>query len=264
MHTFEATRTEPGTEIDQRVPHHADNMYFAWLFMHSPEQGWEFCPLLDDKGKRVESNGAVVWEVLPSLRRFKIKPGVRGVQTGKAQGDGPIWTGAKARLEGDGWLFIPHNAIAAAKGKRGIVAFGAKVPGGYLVRYDGKRGTIYADAWSRPVSVPGGKIVWEYDQAGFNAFRRDLVKRGIIPAPTERAINVLIRRQEHRARRRIQDVHIPAVAEVVNMEALKLEAMRNILAVAQESHAADAPRGPVNPMAVAAAAAAEASEDDES
>lgn len=206
------------------VPHHTDNMYHPFMFMHHAGTAWECAVMLDKDGKRVEVNGVPVYEILPSLRKFKIRPGVHGIRQGKHDGDGADWLGTRTRRESEGWVFIAPNALSGS-----VQAFGEPVPGGYVVQYNGQRGTIYADAWSAPVMRPGAKkITWIADNTGFAMFRRALIKQAIIAPPDRMVVDALIRVQEQRAGRRITDVHIPAVAVRVEAENVKLMALRTI------------------------------------
>ena len=146
---------------------------------------------------------------LPVLRTFKMKPGLNGVRMGR---NGPDISIAKARFEGDGWKILEYDAHE----------------GGYLQKFDGINGPIFADVWTSPRTLGIGvhsSVLWEKDRDGFNDFRRSLVEKGIISPPDPAVIGAKARLQSKRAGRRINEAHIPHVAKKIDAEAKKLEFM---------------------------------------
>lgn len=219
-----------GTQRSDKLPHGPDNLYYPFLFKHQSIAlgGWEVAPVLDDRGRPLlNPDGDTAYCLIPRLHRFKIIPGIQGVQQGKNEEDGPDFTMAKGTQEQEGWQFLPVNVLP------GFPAFGEKDPegGGYLSEYPAKRGTAYADVWTRP-SVTGtgkkAKTKWSADEVGFQRFRMALVEHGIIALPDQEVIDTLIRMQEDRIHRNLRDVHIPSVKEAVERDGVKLAAMRKI------------------------------------
>ena len=169
---------------------------YQFIFMHNPN-GWEL----------VEWAGEYEW--LPILKRFQIRPGVNGVKQNRR--GGADWAHAKSRFESNGWRFIMPE----------------EVEGGYMVQYEGRGGPVYSDKWTEPRSLGQGRnarIRWEFDQEGYDDFRRGL--KELIGEPDPTVIDLKTTIQERRAVRRVREVHIPAIKMQVEKETARLEAMK--------------------------------------
>jgi hypothetical protein len=169
---------------------------YQFFFMHNPN-GWEMIP--NDDG---------VFEWLPVLKRFELRPGLNGVKVNRR--GGVDYVNAKARFESNGWTFILPEEI----------------DGGYLVEYEGRRGPVYSDRFTTPRALgmgSGARIVWDFDRDAFNDWRRELKERLGEPDPS--VIDMKSTIQRKRSERRAREVHIPAVAAKMEREIKKLEAM---------------------------------------
>ena len=135
---------------------------------------------------------------LPILKTFQLKPGIHGVQMAPKGSKKPRTT----------------NAIAFAKEEMGIefVPWDA-YPGGYLVEYEGMRGTVYADVWTEIALVKQGRRRTTYhsfgpegcpaasDGVSWNAWRQSLLKDDILAAPDRAGVRFAIKIQTARAMR---------------------------------------------------------------
>jgi hypothetical protein len=244
-HKFQGRRSTGATPQATKVPHHPDNLYHRFYFMNH-EDGWEVAPLLTDEGDQaVGQGGRVQYVCVPVLVKFKLIPGVNGIRQGKTDADGPDYASAKARREDQGWRFIPVNALDA------FPSFGVSEPGGYVAEWDGARGTIYSDIWTRPVLRGRGKdakVSWTFDRVGYQRFRIALVEQGIIPLPDAQALETKIKIQANRAERHMEDVHVPKIAAKVERETQKLLAMEQIRDQVEDNgaiHTAEDADGPL-------------------
>lgn len=140
----------------------------------------------------------LVWDVrggrlLPSLREFRLEPGVAGVEELKGRFDGDA-TRALAELAKNGWKLVPRGPVRA---------FGADAPD-YCLRYDGHRGPVHLDAWRRPVQI-GSRVELEHDVDGFNDWLASLVEGGLIPPCPETVKRALRLRFERGMRKRLSN-----------------------------------------------------------
>ncbi len=116
-----------------------------WFYMHHPNR-WMF----------------VDGEWLPQLAKFQIEPGLNAVDK---RGDHTI---AKAQAEKKGWTLLPWDCIPEL--------------GAYIREFDGRNGYVYLSAWEQVKQV-GTQTYIKSDEAGYRDFLRELLKRGIVPAP---------------------------------------------------------------------------------
>lgn len=102
-------------------------------------------------------------QIVPYVKHFSLEPGVRGVEpNGQA-------TEALARQTAKGWIPIPENARDPDDPEET-----------YLTVYDGKYGPVWCTEWQ--ILYPGSSTV-DCDEAGYTAFLRDLMARGVLPSP---------------------------------------------------------------------------------
>ena len=128
-------------------------------------------------------------ELLPHLAKFRLAPGVNGVEP---TGDYLV---AKAGFERRGWSVIPWNCL------EDFEAFGESYSE-YLQYFEGKGGAIYTEIWVRPVQTTGGVPRWNFDEAGYRKFQRDLIKGGHVPEPDPSRLDVI----ESKAQARIDRI----------------------------------------------------------
>jgi hypothetical protein len=231
--------SEPKGAID-KLPHGADNSYFPFEFVSHPNS-WEVCPIVDDNGTpkigpvptgEINEDGAPVTEMaplyewLPRLKKFFHMPGVNGVGTGKRGTNKPNLDRAILKLAKEGWTRIPWDAF----------------PDGYIVEFDGARGTIYASVFMYPEVVGSGDratLTWDWQHPKsiaakkaitYNDFRRSLVVRGTVPPLTRRTRNAVTDVAKNRAKRWHKHAHVPAVAERIADNAARLKAARTLKA----------------------------------
>ena len=112
-------------------------------------------------------------EVLPCLHELRQSPGVENVSP-----RGADMTPAISKKLKDGWTIIPHNVIE----------------GGYVRKFDGYRGPVHLSRWQTPrqIGLRAAKPV--VDLVGYHEFLRDLLKRGIVPAPLPEVLDELVDR----------------------------------------------------------------------
>ena len=197
MHTFERQKATSKATIstDDRLPGWPRPKF---IYAHSP-MSWEWS---------VEHE-----RFLPRLKRINIMPGTSGIRKG-AGGHAPMI----ANLQSQGWTVLPDDMQVIYTDEGGKLAKDTH----YMVAYQGRRGTTYADVWERPVVIGGGasaSVDWSslYDVDGFNAWRASLLDSGAVPPPNPAVLAGLVQRQERRAGRRINDAHdgAPHVQRIV-------------------------------------------------
>jgi len=222
---FEGRRTTSPEKSQDKMPHGPDNRYFPWEYMHHGNS-WECVPVLDEAG---EETGNYEW--LPVVKPFHWHPGVNGVKNGPKGSDSPDPDQARGKMAREGWHFIPWDAF----------------PGGYIVEYDGQRGTVYADVWMAPYvhgHGPRAVVNWERegpdcpaiaeDGISFNAWRRSLVTSGLVPEITRLAMARRIKIQENRLDRRIMQAANMPSARVQEKAAQAEEVLQAMKASAPE------------------------------
>lgn len=182
-----------------------------FLYVHNPDS-WEF------------SQERHEW--LPRLKKFKLIPGCNGVRAG---GD---YAEAKAHFESrEGWIFLPLT-LAVCYTEDGLLVEGQ----GYRRWWDGIGGRVYDDVWSIPAQIGVGKharVVWEFDQRGYDEWRSRLVRTGVIPAVIPAVQGAVIDLQSLRVERSAGQAHAganPAIQAKHARNTERLEAMHRSLA----------------------------------
>lgn len=175
---------------------------------------------------------------LPQLKTIPLIPGVNGCRQGP-DGHLPVLVA----LRQDRWTPIDDQiAIKITDPDTGKIVDDA----GYLLEWEGRRGPHYSDAWCTPMLLGSGRnasVDWStgFDVAGYNVWRLWLVESGTIEKPSPAVMAQLLKVQEKRASRRINESHDgnPHIQAHVKAEMDKLEAMRSA------SNGADKKRRPV-------------------
>jgi len=189
-----------------------------FLLMWHPE-GWDYLVTGTD-----EETGELTGEWLPQIVKFPFTPGVNGVKEG---GD---YHQAKSEYEKQGWVFLdPHIVILRSNDDGRIVK-----ENGYRQIFNGVRGDIWTDIWSRPVLMGSGnrkRVDWvaDYDNRGKLEWRRYLVAKEIIPLPDPAVLEHKIKIQSRRASRRASDAHAGAPPQLLaaqDAKEAKLAAMK--------------------------------------
>lgn len=144
-------------------------------------------------------------EVLPALHKLHKSPGQDNVSP-KNGGDMGGAIGTKVR---DGWVMIPHDVI----------------PGGYVKKFDGARGAVHLSVWETPRQV--GRRVYdpETDTAGYYAFLRDLMARGIIQQPAQVVLEDIVARAQSAVDRAAAHTATEAGKAIYERELEKLHAV---------------------------------------
>lgn len=145
-----------------------------WIYLHHPHR-WDI--ELDEEGTA---------HLVPTLRRFLFEPGLSGVEQHRGQAQGNPTRALASRSEW-GWYAIPTTLEVPAWGGR---------ERGYVRVYDGHRGLVHLDIWTRPYAL-GGRVELDFDLAGRLAFKLELLSSGIVKPPTDpvrRAIRNKFRR----------------------------------------------------------------------
>jgi len=179
-----------------------------FLLVHSPAS-WEFHPTL------------LRW--LPRIKRQPITPGVNGCKAGR-NGHLPLVVSLRER----GFIVIDDDAKVIYHDEDGDLV----EDHGYMVKYDGQRGAMYAEIWARPAILGYGRNAstdWssQYDVAGFDLWRASLVDEGLIRQPSPAVLAQVMDRQQSRADRRLKEAHdgAPHIQRHVEGEKATLAAM---------------------------------------
>tara|TARA_R110002124_G_scaffold48723_3_gene143582 strand:+ start:2320 stop:3000 length:681 start_codon:yes stop_codon:yes gene_type:complete len=199
-----------------------------WVYMFHPNS-WDL----------IEGQDGAEW--LPKLRHWTQKAGVNGIR-GLRGGEGINETAARARFVDDGWIFITPESVEA------WIDNGPN-DSGYLRALDGTRGPVFVDIWSIPEKIGAGRnaqVVFSRDKEGFDDFRRELLKRGMIPEIQDAVVKMYVKRQRKRAGRRRSQSHNPVVAAGIDKENVKLEAMKTAKAKKASKKKAKATKGASN------------------
>lgn len=130
-----------------------------FLFCHHPER-WQVM------------NG----EVLPALHKLSQDPGVANVSP-RGGGDMSPAIGIKVK---NGWTIIPHDVIE----------------GGYVRKFEGAYGAIHLTKWETPRQHGLRAYDPKTDGAGYRAFLKDLLDRGVVQPPPSHILDVLISRAQ--------------------------------------------------------------------
>ena len=168
-----------------------------FIFMHHPNT-WDLVETEDG------------YEVLPILTKFQLVAGLNGVKL--RPGGGVDSTAARASFMDQGWVFIDDK----------------KIEGGYLREFEGVRGPIYVDKWTTPRVIgngPRGRVIWDTDKEGYNAFRRSLLEDGTIEKPDPSALDWKIELLEKQIDRRVKSSHIPKIQKEVEKVTEQKEAL---------------------------------------
>ena len=94
-----------------------------------------------------------------------------------------------------------------------------------MVRYTvAGGGYVHLLRFDEPRNI-GNRTSLRTDEEGYNAWRLQLVEAGIIDPPESEVIEELLERQRTRISRSERDIHIPAVAQRLEVETAKLDEM---------------------------------------
>lgn len=198
-----------------------------FLLMHHP-MGWEFVE---------QASGQSEW--LPRLKAFRLLSGVNGVKSPKEGG----WIHARAEHEAQGWTFIAPDVDVDGVS-------------GYLRSYRGRNGKIYKDRWTTPHVIGKGRnarVSWTFDQAGYDTWRRGLVRDGHVPPIDPAVREEMSTIQRNRVQRRASDAHDganPILREAQANRVARLEAMTREEVIAATPDGGQSPpvkRGPGRP-----------------
>ena len=179
-----------------------------WVYMFHPNS-WDLTPT---------SDGEFEW--LPKLRRWTQQAGINGIKSLRG-GEGINETAARARFIDDGWIFIDPEAVDKWLDNSGNDS-------GYLRALDGVSGPIFVNIWAIPERIGAGrnaKVTFDYDREGFNDFRRELLKREIIPPIQDAVLKMYVKRQRTRSTRNVSQSHNPIVAAGIEKEQKRLKGM---------------------------------------
>ena len=164
---------------------------------------------------------------LPKLKVHRLVPGVNGVRKGAGG-----WSTYFGRLVGDGCTIIdplPADGVLVT-GEDGDLeqAPGYMIP--WPARGRGRKGTHYAMVWATPTTVGRGRnasVQWDFDEAGFDAWRSRLLETGAIPTPKPADVGQQLIIQRKRAERHIRGAHdgAPHIQAKVEAEQGRLIAM---------------------------------------
>ena len=182
-----------------------------WVYMFHPNS-WDFIEYED---------GTSEW--LPLLKKWQQVPGVNGIKG--LRGGGINETAAKSRFVDDGWIFIEPEACDWVDNEPN--------DSGYLRAIEGKYGTVWVDIWALPETIGAGRnatVTFSRDKDGFNEFRRQLLRRDIIPAIQPGVVKLYAKRQRRRADRKVSQIHNPIVAKHIEKEQTKLASMNKTIA----------------------------------
>ncbi len=135
-------------------------------------------PLRWDWSTESYDESGVGW--LPSVSPLFLTPGCNGV------GDGNVWDLAAVRTRKAGWHIImpddprlgPHQHYMQRLPARG-------------------RAAVWASIWES-VSVLGGQVRWQHDDAGYRSFLRHIVEAGIVSPMDDVTRDAMIHRMRER------------------------------------------------------------------
>tara|TARA_Y100001963_G_scaffold136962_1_gene200153 strand:- start:130 stop:831 length:702 start_codon:yes stop_codon:yes gene_type:complete len=168
------------------------------------------------------------FEWLPRLRKWRQIAGINGIRDNRSGGiDESI---ARARFISDGWQFIEPEACEWVDNQPGDLGYLRNIE----VRDGRVRGSLtttsvrHVDIWTIPEQVGFGRnapVNFSRDKEGYNEFRRQLLKRGMIAPIHTSVAKMYTKRQRNLIDRRRNQVHNPIVAARLEEQNRKLEAM---------------------------------------
>ena len=169
---------------------------------------------------------------LPVLKQHNLVPGVNGVKRGSGG-----WATYFGRLVSDGCTIVdplPVGGVVVTDEEGELEeAPGYMIP--WPARGRGRKGTHYAMVWATPAGVGRGRnasVQWDFDEAGFDAWRARLLDTGAIPHPKPADVGHKLIIQRKRAERHIKGAHdgAPHVQRKVEAEQGRLVAMETATA----------------------------------
>ena len=169
---------------------------------------------------------------LPVLKQHNLVPGVNGVKRGSGG-----WATYFGRLVSDGCIIVdplPVGGVVVTDEEGELEeAPGYMIP--WPARGRGRKGTHYAMVWATPSVVGRGRnasVQWDFDEAGFDAWRARLLDTGAIPHPKPADVGHKLIIQRKRAERHIKGAHdgAPHVQRKVEAEQGRLVAMETATA----------------------------------
>lgn len=126
--------------------------------------------------------------VRPQLKKLIHQAGVDNVEQGMNGRGVSIMSAIARKVHEKGAIVINPEHCPAEMTPDGQA--------GYLRRYEGIAGPIYAEAWRRP-SLRGRTVVWTTDDDGYRAWLDSLMESGVIPYPDETVYEDLMTRAQH-------------------------------------------------------------------
>ena len=154
-------------------------------------------------------------EWLPQLGKLSSRPGQSNV---KPDGDTSF---AESLARKEGWQLLPWDVVE----------------GGYVQVFDGVRGLVHLSRWETPRQV-GTQLVILSDEEGYRGFLRYLLAEGIVAAPDQVVLDVLIERQAQRVNNNANRLHEPIIRARHDADAALLEEMTNAAGKLKEAQAA--------------------------
>lgn len=137
----------------------------SFIYAHNPKN-WELVEIeIEKKSKMV---------LLPELSVLRLTAGVNLVRMNGKSINSNV---AIANLESNGFTVINPNKYD------------------YIRVYPCKNGNRYEDAFTTFENL-GGSIITEYDKKGFNEFRCNLMREGVIGLPHEHFIKIMINQNQ--------------------------------------------------------------------
>jgi len=172
------------------------------------------------------------WELLPTLKTLRARPGVGLVEQSKSQGGEPDTGRMRTKAGDQGFKVLDLNE--------------------YLVSIPAQGGPAYFLKWERVRTWPDGDWEMDMDQDGFDAWRRSLVADGRIAPPRDSVVSTLRRRLTRRLGRLDAHLHLPKAVRVKDetSEALEgLEAIKPSKAKRKPARSRK-PKAPAKPSAI--------------
>ena len=146
--------------------------------------------------------------LLPTLKKIQHAPGVNVVSQGKNDGDMPITTALRTRLEDQGCVTLSVHMDE------------------YQVTIASAKGPAYFLKWERVKTYPDGRFEVIFDKNAYNAWRLELVERGTIEPIRDYVMERMSRRLKRRGMRIEKDVHLPIAKRQLVAQQAQIEQLR--------------------------------------
>lgn len=167
------------------------------------------------------------YELLPTLKEMVLLGGINRVMLTP---NGPDSGLARTKLRDSGWTVLEDQDE-------------------YRVLVDVKDGVAHRLRWDVIHRYPDGSSDVQFDRAGWLAWRRSLVERGVVAPPRPAVVRQLRARLERRIGRRGANLHIPAVQVAQERDEAALAGLDSA------TGGGDAPVAPAKPSHAETAAA---------